>query len=164
MNTILEEILNQTYTLQQYRSRVRLLREKLVSQFFGNKELSYDELVGHSLKENIEWLNALSPEFLNQFNKDNVYQVFKDLEVEVEKIQTMVLYVAVGLPEKETDEIGAFLRKLTGKLLLVDIKVDPSLLAGCAFVWNGIYKDYSLRKKIEENRNEILAQFRTFLK
>ena len=42
--------------------------------------------------------------------------------------------------------------------------VDPRLIAGAALVWKGVYRDYSLRAKLEQKRQELLEEFRKFLR
>jgi len=48
--------------------------------------------------------------------------------------------------------------------LVFDFKVDPSLIGGCAFVYKGVYKDYSLRARISDNKDKIIGEFRKYFK
>ena len=63
----------------------------------------------------------------------------------------LVIFVACELPEKEISRI----KEKLGKDVKVRFKVDPSLIGGAALVWNGQYKDYSLKARLEEHKKEI---------
>jgi hypothetical protein len=39
--------------------------------------------------------------------------------------------------------------------MLLDVRLDPERVGGCAIAWNGIYRDYSLRRYMVEKRADI---------
>ena len=158
MSDILSTILNNTYTLTQLNRRILVLKTFLEQQFFASQP-------PQALPSQPDpYLKTLPPDLLTKFNKDNLSTIFKDLEEEIQKIQALTLYLTFDPDETTIVSIGEFVRRTFASLILLDIKYDPNLIAGAAIVWEGIYRDYSLRSKIEEKKTEVLQSFKQFLR
>ena len=152
----MNDILKDTFTLSQLKSRIRALKGSFLKKFFGG------EIPNTAL--DLNWISSLPPSFNQQFTKDNVYRIFDELEAQISKLPILTIYLTFEPDEATTYQIGSFARKTFRNTLLLDIKLDPALLAGCALVWNGVYKDFSLRAKLQENRVKILDNFKKFLR
>lgn len=158
MNDILFTILKDTYTLTQLKHRLRILKSFLLDSFFAG-------IKANTLPPpDLNWLKSLPPSFYQQFNKDNVYKIFADLENNIKALQPLVVYLSFETDDSSTSQIGIFARKIFGSMLLLDTKFDPNLIAGVALSFKGIYRDYSLRAKIEERKAEILEEFKKYLR
>jgi hypothetical protein len=157
MENILNVILTNTYTLAQIKKRIRILKDYLISQLFRGIRPSLNE-------KDLAYLRSLEPSFYQQFNKDNLYPIFADLEKRISQFIPLYLYLPFETDDQVTSQIGQFIQKTYGKLILFDVKYDPALIAGCSISWQGIYRDYSLRKKIEDRKQEILSIVKGFLK
>ncbi len=156
MDNYLNIILQNTYTLSQLKHRISALKAFLEQQFFGGiKDLSQID---------INWINSLSPTFLQNFNKDNLASVFEGLQRQITQLQTLTLYLTFDPDIESIQQIGEFARRTFSPLIMLDIKYDPNLIAGTALVWKGVYKDYSLRSKIDARKGEILESFKKFLR
>ena len=157
MDEVLNAILKDTYTYTHLKHRLRVLKSYLISKLFTSTppplETSDDD-----------WLNSLQPNFYQQFNKDNVYQIFSDLEAKIAQSPKLLVYIPFTAPYQTVAQIGQFIRSLFGKDLLFDTKFNPDLIAGCAISWHGVYRDYSLRAKIDQRKGEILESFKKFLR
>lgn len=94
----------------------------------------------------------------------NIYEVFDNLEKSIKALEPLVIYLPYELPEEQIIEIGQKLRSDYGKNFLMDIQIDPSLIAGAALSYKGIYKDTSVKQRIIDNQKEILATFRKYIK
>lgn len=162
MDTILDTILTNTYTLSRLNKRVRLLNQSLSNKLYSAKfDLSKQGLVE---KQDLDWLNNLEIGLIENITTDSFNSIFKDLSERIKQLKILVLYLALEQPEDEIENIGKYVRQNFNQNIILDIKLDPSLLGGCAIVWNGIYRDYSIRKKIEEEKVTILATLKAFLK
>ncbi len=157
MNDILNTILKDTYTLTQLKHRLNILKSHLLNSFFGN------QIEENLPPPDLNWLKSLPTPIYQQFNKDNVYQIFTDLENKINQFQPLIIYLTFEPDDSVLSQIGTFARKTFKGLLLLDTKFDPNLIAGAALVWKGVYKDYSLRAKIEERKAEMLDSFKKFL-
>lgn len=159
MDQILDTILKDTYTLTQLRHRIRVLREYVNSALFISPPpkslIDQDDLL---------WLNSLGDDFYKQFNKNNVSDVLSKLEEQIQKITPLIIYIPFIADNLAISEIAQYARNLISPALLIEIKFDPNLIAGAALSFKGVYKDYSLRTKIQDKKGEILQGFRKFLR
>lgn len=158
-HNLLEKILENTYTLDMLKKRVKALRHKVNIELFNLKvdpkreDHEYDA-----------WINSLGKDFAKVFTRDDFQQAFEELDKQVSELQPLVIYFSYDPGPSQIILIGGWLRQNLGKNFVFDIKLDYSLIGGCAFVWKGIYKDYSVRAKIAQNKEIILESFRNFLK
>ncbi len=157
MDQILSDILENTFTLTQLKTRLRVLKASLLKEFFGG-ELE-------QAPEDLNWLSSLPKSFYLQFTKDNVYKLLEDLEKTIPTLPILTIYLTFEPNENALFQIGSFARKTySTPLLLLDIKLDPALIAGCSLVWKGRQRDFSLRAKLEEKKPEILNSFKRFMR
>ncbi len=159
MEEILAIILKDTFSSAQFKKRVRVLKSNLLKSFFASSEAPVlSEAEG-------EWLKSLPPDFLQKFNKDNVYQIFSDLEKLSAGLKVLTVYLVFEPDLVSLKQIGSFARtNFNSPSLLLDIKIDPALIAGTALSWKGVYRDFSLRAKLEEEKAEIAEGFKRFLR
>lgn len=157
MDQILDTILNNTYTLPVLKHRINVLRIYLAKKIFGAK---HDQPLS---PEDQNWINSLPPESLEYFNKTNLYETLRLMEDAALNAQVLILYLSFEADEQSVKMIADKTRTLLNRPILLGIKYDPHLIAGLALSLNGIYKDYSLREKIEERKAEILGSFKKFL-
>jgi hypothetical protein len=159
---VMEKILADTYSVEQLTRRLRKLRSHYVKTFFGEQGAAEQDPFTDPV--DIKWFfESLGQDFGQAFNKDNVYHLFDQLNEEAKTLTPLTTYFAFSLPETELVNITQSLRKNYQRPILLDAKIDPNLIAGCAFIVNGVYKDYSVRKKIEDNKQTILAEFERYL-
>lgn len=160
---ILEKIIQSTYTLTDLYKKIRILKKYLISKFFDPNQLGNQQTIDQDLNSELDWLKSLGDEFYSQFNSQNVYQMFEELERKVESISPLTIYLGFEPPKEEIANIGLWLRKNTKGNDIFDLKLDYGLIGGCALVKNGTYKDYSLKNKLKENTNQIGAIIRSSL-
>lgn len=158
IDQIYSQILSQTYTLLELQRRLRILRTDCLNRLFSGSaplETSYRDQ---------QWVKSLGEGFLTQFKQDNVYKIFDLLQAKADKNPILVIYIPFEMPPQEADRLGVFLRQNYGNISLFDVKFDPYLIAGASLVWRGVYKDYSLRRRIEDRKEEILVSFKGIIK
>ena len=153
-------ILSDTYTARKLQKRLRVLKNYFLSQFFNSSAPTGDE---DEIVEEREWLESIDKENLAQITKDNVYQVFANLEARIKQIKLLTIYIAFDLPKEEITRLGKKLRVDYGGDFIFDVKFDPNIIGGSALVWGGVYKDYSVRSLIEHNKQDILGAFRSYV-
>lgn len=157
MDAILQKILESTYTLSQLKHRVRALHEYLSAKLFAPQNPPQLE-PGDSA-----WVNSLGNDFLGQLNKDNINKIFTGLDAYIRQLKPLIIYIAFESTDESNNQVGKMLRKEFTGHKIFDVKIDPKLIAGCALSLNGVYKDYSLRVKIENEKGKILESFKKFL-
>lgn len=156
MNDILPIILNETYTQTQLKRRLRLLKAYIDSRLFssGQKLVEQDSY----------WISSLGESFYQNFTKENFHNLFEKIEKQIDALNLLIVYLPIELPDKEIPMLGKKVRLMFNQVSLIEIKLDPTLIAGCALIFGGLYKDYSIRSKIQEKRMEILSTLKGFLR
>lgn len=152
----LDIFLKDTYTLSDLKTRLRALHSYFSRIFFGGADSLTDR--------DLIWINTLPKDFLAKFDKNNLSGQMTALENKIKELQLLTLYLPFEANEETIKILGSMTRQLFQSQPLLDIKHDPTLLAGAALVWQGVYKDYSLRARIEEKKVEILDSFKKFLR
>lgn len=158
-SNLLEIILQNTYTLDVLKKRIKTLKQKVNIELFHFK---VDPK--HQEQEYSAWINSLGKDFFKVFTRDDFQEVFEALDKKISEIQPLVIYFSFDPGPSQIILIGEWLREHFGKNFIFDIKLDYSLIGGCAFVWKGLYKDYSVKAKLAQNREKILGSFVNFLK
>ena len=158
MDFVFEQILKNTYTISQFNHRLRVLKIFLNDKLFdGSKPV---ELA----IEDQNWLKSLPSEFFNQFNANNLLDIIQSIQQKLSQSPTLILNIAFSADDQSLSQIGEFVRKNFKSFTILDIKYNPGLISGCALVWKGIYKDYSLKAGIEAKKEEVFAEFKKFLR
>lgn len=160
MDSILDTILKDIYAFNRLRHCLRVLKSYFVKSFFG------EEKETETLSpQDVNWLSSLPKDFYQTFNKDNVYQIFENLETAISQLQVLIIYLSFETNDQTIIQIGSFARSIfNSPRLILDTKYDPNLIAGCALTWKGVYRDYSLKVKIAQQKSEILESFKKFLR
>lgn len=159
-NQIYTEILKDTFTLHILNKRVRILKDFFDSKLFNSKP-TYPYNLSNTDKL---WLEEVSNKISPFINRETSASIFSGLDKKLQTLTPLLIYISFELPDIEIPKLGYYLRKDYGNEFLFDIKVDTTLLGGCSFVWNGSQKDYSLKKTIEDKKEDILEDIRVFTK
>lgn len=168
MDEIFGTILKNTYSLGQLKHRLRILKANLLKTFFDPtpEVKKSDYTSGANLApSDLVWLKSLPAGFYQKFTRDNIYKIFSDIENAGGNLSVLTLYLSFEPDESALSQIGSFARKTFNlPYLLLDIKIDPSLIAGTALSWKGVYRDYSLRSQLALKKRELWEGFKRFLR
>lgn len=156
MNDLVDLVLKDSFTHSQALKRLGLLKDFLNGKVFGKEE---SDLSAYSPSDR-RWLDTLDKNNLAQFNQENIHTLFEQAEKVIKEITPLSVILPFELPERETIELGARLRRDYGPHFLFEVKLDPKLIAGPAFIWKGVYKDHSVKTKIEAQKQQILQIFK----
>ena len=114
MNEVLSIILKDTCSLTQLKYRLRLLKSNLLDSFFGAKSQDATALIQANTSispHDLTWLKSLPEDFYNSFTKDNVYEIFTNLEKEANSLPTLIMYLTFEPDEATLNQIGIFVRQ-----------------------------------------------------
>lgn len=160
MNTeqILDILLADTYTLTALKHKLQTLKLYLANILFTkNTPLVLAE-------EDQISINSLGQAFFRQFKPETLTQTLTSLDAQIKKIQPLVIYLPFEPPPAEIIRLGKWLRGSFSSNFVFETKIDPALMAGCALVWKGVYKDFSIKSRVDQNKDRILEVFRRYIK
>jgi F0F1-type ATP synthase delta subunit len=157
VNSLIQKVIDNTYTKNDIARRTRLLREYLEKTFFTPEmnELTKFLISRQATTDDIDTFLSWGEEFFKTFSQANIYAILSDIDERVKHAPVVVLYIPYDPVPAETIKLGKWFRRHVHDGILVDLHTDPSLLGGCAFVWKGMYRDYSLRYYMLKKREEI---------
>lgn len=160
----LSPILSNTYTTEQLYSRLALLREALERYFFKGEAGdagSASDAVRRFLAESgadDETKGAISgwsEEFINSFTADNLYDELQKLWDAADDLPRLTLYTSINLRGEPASKAGRWARENLDERIILDVHIEPSVIAGASFVWQGKHHDYSVRRLLRDKREEI---------
>jgi len=156
MDQIFDKIITTTFTTSQLIRRVDLLREYYVEHFFAGKEVNLESLVTN--QSDLEWFQ-LNKAFLDgQISQGNVYQTLEALEAQAKMLEVIIIIIAFEIPDAAIAKMCQSLRQEHRRNFIFEVRIDGRLIAGCCFIINGEYKDYSVKKAIQEKQQEIVTR------
>ncbi len=155
---ILDQVLKDSLTLTEANKKLRVLKTFISDRIF-NSNLKDEDVEAES-----EWLNSLDKQLLDRFTEKNLNKTFEKALEKLQQKGVLVIYFAFEPSRDLLLDVANWLRKNISPTLLFDSKYDPTLIAGCAFVWKGVYHDYSIRGKIADNRKVLLEMFKRSVK
>lgn len=159
---LLKYIISTSLTQNEILERIRLIQGSLQKKMFGGDSGTVSDLP--SSLENQEWLNRLDPHLLEGITRNNIDTVFTGLTETVKKTAPLIIFLPFEIPRPELIQLITYLRQSYGPAFLAEVKFDPNLIAGASFVWKGVYKDYSIHQRIDDNRSEIITMFQKYIK
>lgn len=154
-------------TYQQVTKALKILKLYLEQKLYHQADLDIDSFItinaGNQTYQH--WLK----EFANSdeaktISVSNYSKWISDLKELVESTPKIIVYVPFVFPEAKLGQLHKTAVEAVGQFVYLDIKFDEDLLAGCAIVWKGNYKDYSLRSTLrskQEGVKKLLQQFKT---
>lgn len=70
------------------------------------------------------------------------------------KLPMVVITLATVLPKEEVEHLEQWFHRNVHPRVLLDIHIDPKLIGGCRFIWQGLEGDFSLRKRFRKKTED----------
>lgn len=172
----LDQIVATCYTKKQSIKRLRLIKDFLNFYFFDlNPQTNFEQAFAEFQKQemlkssnfslrDVDFLRQLGPLFIKTFQPSSFHLGLEELEKQLTDLKAVSLYLPFELPEVEVERLGIWFKKSLGNSSLFEVIFDPSLIGGAALSVNGIYKDYSLKQKIKDSKDQIARLLTAFNK
>ena len=165
MDQPLNTILLTAYTHEDALRRFDLVREFLETTFFVKTETA-NSLAARlqdfiTTKKEITSIDAAAllsygKEFYTGFTPENFSGLFNEFEQNLVHTPTITMYLPVGVDESDVIRLGKWFKLNIRKDALMRVHTDPGTAGGCAFVWKGVYHQYSLNLWGSAERPEFL--------
>lgn len=110
-------------------------------------------LISHTAYEKIKELEA--KDFISQANPDELRNFFEFAHKKIMTTPHLQLQVAIEVNAQVLGSLYAWVRREVASRVFLDIVVKPQILAGCIIVYQGVFKDFSLRSVLRQRATEI---------
>lgn len=154
-----------TFSTTDLYRRADLLQRFLEHIFFSSEANDGDRVrrfrafysdANDELRHDIEAIAQWGDEVFNSFTIKNVYERIEALKNIVKDFPSLTLYVPVPLTSVQLEPIGVWCRGHILSGLMLDIKIDPTVVGGCALVYNNTYHDISFSYFVEKERQALV--------
>ena len=155
---ILETILKTGFVKSDVHRRIRLLRQYLEHSFFGSgdKQPLAQFLTNMSVPEvDAEIMKSWGDAFYSTFTKENAYDLVDSVGEKVKDLPVVNVYVPIELDKEQIERYGTWFRQNVDEHILVEFHLEHNTIGGCAFAWQGVYQDFSLRHYLHGRDEEI---------
>lgn len=151
-------ILVNTFTRSDLNRRIHLLREYLEQTYFSqNAGITLHEFMENKniSASDAEAMSSWGDQFYKCFTRDTAYDTLKKMGEYIDSAQTLVMYLPYLPDPTDTIRLGRWVRTNVQDNVIIEMKRNPSLIGGCALVWKGIYRDYSMKYFLMKHRDAI---------
>lgn len=93
---------------------------------------------------------AMSVKNINPSDHAAIEALLNDIKKEIQKLRVLKLYLAFDPTTEIIDNIFEWVLKNIGNGIILDIEKDESIIGGAIVVFEGRYKDLTIRKRFEE--------------
>lgn len=162
---LLTTITKNAYTKSDIQRRLRIFRGYLEHSFYSQENtLSLEDFLDskQTASDDRSAIVSWGEAFAGAFTKDTMYHLIDMLIERSNDLPEINVYIPYEPVPGEIAKMGSWFRKNVNPAMLVNLHIDPTILGGCAFAWQGIYRDYSLRHYIMKHRDAIVDIIRRY--
>ena len=154
------EITNRIRTFEEAQHLISEL-EMLLEKLYQEDERIFNDALNREIRA---WVSSYLKKILFQEDVEKE-KVLKELIEKVRNLNSVKITIAFEPTESNLDRIHSWVLTNIGKNYILDIGINPYMVAGATVVHKGKYKDYSLRKQLtriisskNQTINEILSK------
>ena len=159
---ILNDILGDIKTVAELDNFLAEIENVLASLFkVKNKSIDQilDKMVGKSTADTLRKL--IEKNKIDSSNFSSLEKLLNDLKEDLKKMKILKISLAIDPSKEQIDHIFDWVKENLGKGIILDIDKDESILGGAVISFNGQYKDFSLKRTLEEifksKKTEIMS-------
>lgn len=125
--------------------------DKLLLELFASKDSDVNIILKNYDYKFAEIIRKiLSNSNISSSDKVGMERTLRSLEKDAENLQLVELTLSLAPSESMVSAIHAWLLESVGISAVLDIKIDSKILGGVILSYGGIYKDYSILKRLKE--------------
>jgi len=165
--TLLQTLCATTYTVADMRRRLGLLQEAAEVAIFNDQTTDTVDAIKAAITDRgnepdvvvmMDWDDAT----FAQFTAGTIRERIVVLQQAVDALPIMTLYIPVAFPAKDLAAMATWCREACAPQLLFDVRINPRMAGGCAFVWNDTYHDFSFVAQSKKHPGVITKQLQTY--
>lgn len=161
--TLLARIKQNTYSQGDMYRRLGILRECIEYAVYTDTGLSQEEECRNFLdkvesQDDADAVWKWGAEVFNAFNQQNTSSLIHELQEKVHAMPLLIVYIPVEFPQEEIVKLGDWCRAHIDENIVLEIHIEPTVVGGCAFVWNDTYHDFSFHGRREQVLSAIAEE------
>ncbi len=155
MSTRYDDIFATLYTSEDVKNVLADFETLSASLFLSKKEKvagKLENILSFELSDSIK--QYAKDNKINLEDKEKCKQLLDEISKELRQLPIITLYLAFSPTEGYLKKIASLLYGYCNQKVLLEIVIEKVVLGGAIIAWKGVYKDYSLRKTIDEKYKE----------
>lgn len=138
---------------------------EILTSLFTIKKTKLDTILDKSLHKPLARAvkDAIKKEKITLTDHDKIKEFFQKLQEAVSRLPLVRLTFAFSPSPKILETTSDWAKNTFGHDAILDIEIDEKILGGAIVVYEGIYKDFSLKNRIQkvfnDHRKEIQPSF-----
>jgi len=134
-----------------------------LESLFKIKRGSFSQVLDKNMgAENAQILKKIAEEKkIDLSNHSSLEKLLFEIKQEISKVKVLKLYLAIDPTPQIIENTSSWVKENLGEDVVLDIERDETILGGAIISFDGQYKDFSLRKTLDEifksKRNEVFA-------
>lgn len=137
-----------------FANRLATLTEELYKSDF-NLEKSLTNQFGIQKKD--KFLNILRTHSVNTESNADLKKFMNDTQEKIKAFPTLTIKLAFDPKEKTLKTISEWFMLNIKKQVILEISVDPKLIAGCDISYNGEFRNMSVKPRLDQIIKDVLA-------
>ena len=167
MRPLVHDILMVSYTIAQAQHYVEVWRALTEHALFTETEETTEERFAAAMQElpaeDQAAVAQWSPsEWLGQITVENFTTYVDRMRNWVNTVPVFTIYVPVELPASELKDIAKLITESKGDDWLLEAKIDPNVMGGCAYILDDHYYDYSLHGRLTRHPEVMTEIFNSY--
>ena len=154
-NTLFEQLIAKLRTKSDITSVLICLEDFSAALFSGTTLAARHECFGHLPKEISDILiNNLAIQQVTPENRNAIRQRIEELANKLRSCKSIQITLAFEPDEPTTTYLSEWIKKNVDPQMIIDLQFDKTIIGGMLLIAGGVYKDYSVRKKLS-NRFQL---------
>lgn len=158
-------IVKNTYSVASLYRRVDLLQRFLEHFFFegtsqdGDRAQlfrSYYREVDADMRHHVAAVAAWDGSVFDSFTAQNLYERIQAIKQAAKDLPHLTLYVPVHLTSMQIEPVGVWCRVYVQPDIMLDLRVDPAAVGGCALAYNDAFHDFSFSYFVTKERSALV--------
>jgi hypothetical protein len=143
-------------TLTQLRRRANLVKSFYGKYIYENPKPHPQDFFTNPL--DWQWFLTYQNPLYQSLSSHSAKKDLVDIDSKIKALTPITCFTAIQIPEDGLDRLTFRFRNEFGPGTILETRVDPNIIGGCVLIKRGIVQDYSLRKKINSIKPQILHQ------
>lgn len=137
-----------------FSTRLATISEKIYETNFNLEKALMDQF---GLKKKDQFMNLLHDQNVSVEDNTILKNFLNDIQTEIRALPVLSVSLAFEPKEQTLKALSEWFVLNLKRQILLDITVDPQLIAGATISFNGKNGDYTIRSRFETTTNTILA-------